>query len=117
MKCECRCQRCQEEVTPTGSENESSKASRNPLKGMLDTLRANPARVIAFVSSAFSTLLVLGVLELSSEQTESIEKLIVAAVMLFGGGAAGEIIRSKVSPVDEERTEFVTRSSKTEKGT
>lgn len=68
-----------------------------------------PARWISLGTSAIAALVVLGVVNLSADEMTVLGNLVVAVVMVFFGGAAGEVIREKVSPVDADSTTYVTQ--------
>ena len=70
-------------------------------------LSRNPARWISIGAAALGVLVVEGVL--TPVEMEAYMRLIVAVVMLAVGGGAGEIVRSKVSPIDEEQSTYVVR--------
>ena len=71
------------------------------------SLSRNPARWVSMGASALGVLVVEGVL--TPVEMEAYMRLIVAVVLLAVGGGAGEIVRSKVSPIDEEQSTYVVR--------
>ena len=58
-------------------------------------------------ASALGVLVVEGVL--TPVEMEAYMRLLVAVVLLAVGGGAGEVVRSKVSPIDEEQSTYVVR--------
>ncbi len=70
-------------------------------------LSREPARWISLGTNAIAALVVLGVINLTADQTTALGNLVVAAVLVFFGGAAGEVIRGKVSPISEEESTYV----------